>query len=232
MGPGVRIQRSARPATTCSRRRCPRWSWARSCWASRATRRCAGIMRARTKEAWRRRWRTWASTGPRRGGRSDDPRRRRAPPPERAGATIVRTDPIGGRRDGRFPGRAEAHLMAGASWAMGELSDGAPTRLTLELATLAPSWRLPPVAAPRRLCRPWSGRGAAEVARYAPRCSPSRSTPTAPPRPRWSRGPAVALARRGARRPGAGGGLPDGKDVAGMSLVAYGLPDPGQRGRP
>ena len=38
--------------------------------------------------------------------------------------------------DRRFPGQPEAHLMA-AIWAIGEIADGVPTKLTLELATLA-----------------------------------------------------------------------------------------------
>jgi len=46
---------------------------------------------------------------------------------------------VGGRRglaDRRLPGFAEAHLMA-EFWAIGELVNGAATKLTLELATLA-----------------------------------------------------------------------------------------------
>src|SRR5215218_7149471 len=41
-----------------------------------------------------------------------------------------------GRPGRRFPGEPEAHLMA-TVWAVGEISDGAPTKLSLELATLA-----------------------------------------------------------------------------------------------
>src|SRR5215218_10543836 len=41
-----------------------------------------------------------------------------------------------GRPGRRFPGEPEAHLMA-TVWAVGEISEGAPTKLSLELATLA-----------------------------------------------------------------------------------------------
>ena len=97
-----------------------------------------GIMQARPKpvDAW-----SLADlgvdAGVRRRGRGDDQDARRDQPPERAGATFVRETRRRGRRAGRrLPRRAEAHLMA-TIWAVGELVDGAPTKLTLELATLA-----------------------------------------------------------------------------------------------
>ena len=128
-----------------------------------------GIMAARSKEVVARSLAdVGVDAGARRRGRGHDPRHRRlaTAAPRRRHRPAHRSR-RGGRRDHRLPGRAGARLMAGPTiLALAELSDGAPTRLSLELATLAAEladgrrW-------PRRrgLHRPWRGRGgAAEVA--------------------------------------------------------------------
>ena len=110
--------------------------------------------------------------------------------------------------------------------AIGEVVDGRPTRLTLELATLA--WRLAGAAhadASVLLTGPEAELAAPEVAAHGPRVQVAGTAGAEPtPVAAGALGPALATIERLAPRTVLVGASPDGKDLAGMLIGLTDLP--------